>query len=313
MKITVAVCTWNRASLLNRTLANMRRLIIPDGIVWELLIIDNNSTDNTSQIVSSHLGFLPARRIFEPNQGLSRARNRAIDEATGDLILWTDDDVIVDQRWLISYVEAAKRWPDATFFGGEITPWYEKEPPDWVRDNLDLLQGVLVIRKLGEREREFCKKDRPFNLPFGANMAFRRDILIRQPFNANVGYVGHRKMIGDETWLLNLLHSEGFQGVWVPSAKVRHYIPLERTSVKFLYDYFYWYGRTLAQGEVQPLGPLLLGKPRPLIRRYLTQLVRAETARALGRTEWVAMMIEAATQKGRICEFGDRLKTDNKV
>ena len=93
MHITIAICTWNRCKLLGQTLEQMTRLEIPPHVQWELLIVNNNSTDATSAMVASFSRRLPIRERFEPRPGLSHARNRALTESQGDYILWTDDDV----------------------------------------------------------------------------------------------------------------------------------------------------------------------------------------------------------------------------
>ena len=93
---------------------------IPEGVTWELLVVNNNSTDDTESVITSYENRLPLRRLFEPSPGLSNARNHAIREAKGGLIIWTDDDVLVDSDWLAAYAAAADRWPDAAFFGGPI-------------------------------------------------------------------------------------------------------------------------------------------------------------------------------------------------
>ena len=142
MKITVIICTWNCAELLDRTLKSLRHLHIPEGVSWELLVVNNNSPDNTDAVLDQHMRHLPLRRLFEANQGLSNARNRALTEARGDLIIWTDDDVLVDPHWLAEYHAAAQNWPEAGYFGGMIEPIFEAPPPKWLRRNLDLLEGV---------------------------------------------------------------------------------------------------------------------------------------------------------------------------
>src|SRR5262249_4803687 len=149
MDLTVAICTWNRAELLDRTLAQLRHLEVPPGVSWELLVVNNNCSDHTDEVLARHAPHLPLRRLFEAEQGLSASRNRAVAEAPGELILRTDDDVLADPRWLAEYVEAAKRFPEAGFFGGTIDPWFEVPPPAWVRDNLDILCGAMVVRQLG--------------------------------------------------------------------------------------------------------------------------------------------------------------------
>ena len=116
MKITVAICTWNRAELLDRTLGEMIGLRVPEGVEWELLVIDNNSTDDTENVVAGFEGRLPVRHVFEPRAGKSHAANTVLREARGDLIVWTDDDVLVDAGWLEAYAHAARDWPDAALF-----------------------------------------------------------------------------------------------------------------------------------------------------------------------------------------------------
>ena len=120
MDVTVAICTWNRAKLLDATLAQMCKLRIPSGITWELLVVDNNCTDDTPAVVERYADRLPVRRLDEKNQGMSYARNCAQRAAAADLLLWTDDDVLVDEDWLAAYVRAAARWPNAGYFGGLI-------------------------------------------------------------------------------------------------------------------------------------------------------------------------------------------------
>src|SRR5687768_5445004 len=120
VNVTVAICTHNRADLLDQTLAALRLVRIPHDVSWELLVVDNNSTDGTSQIITEHRRHLPIRPLFETQLGLCAARNRAIRESRGALILWTDDDVIVDPNWIVEYVRAAREFPDASYFGGTV-------------------------------------------------------------------------------------------------------------------------------------------------------------------------------------------------
>src|SRR5262249_21230021 len=117
-RVSVIICTWNRARLLDMTLEHFARLRVPAGVEWELVVVNNNSTDDTDAVLQRHEGRLPLRRLFEPRPGKSFAANLALAEARSDLILWTDDDVHVDPDWLAEYVAAARAWPDASFFGG---------------------------------------------------------------------------------------------------------------------------------------------------------------------------------------------------
>lgn len=124
--ISVAICTWNRARLLEQTLAQLCRLVVPSGLRWELAVIDNSCTDDTSAVIDRYKESLPIRSFVEPRLGLSHARNRAVAEARGEVLLWTDDDVLVSPDWLANYARAFREWPQAAYFGGPIQPWFAK-------------------------------------------------------------------------------------------------------------------------------------------------------------------------------------------
>jgi glycosyltransferase involved in cell wall biosynthesis len=109
MRIEIVICTWNRATLLAQTLERLRQLRPPAGAEWRLLVVNNNSRDHTADVLRSFADRLPLRSVFEPEPGLSNARNRAIVETTGDYLVWTDDDVLVAHDWLEAYVAAASR------------------------------------------------------------------------------------------------------------------------------------------------------------------------------------------------------------
>src|SRR6266480_4427705 len=146
MLVTVGICTYNRAESLRRTLDSLAALEVPDDVACEVLIVNNNSTDHTDEVIAEYRDRLPVRREFEPQPGKSNALNRAIDAAGGEYILWTDDDVVVDPSWLTAYVEAFRRWPEAAVFGGRIIPRYEPPAAKWVVDSEDGLFGVYAIR-----------------------------------------------------------------------------------------------------------------------------------------------------------------------
>ncbi len=172
INVTVIICTWNRARRLDTTLGEMRKLRVPSQVEWELLVVNNNSIDDTEAVVAKHANVLPIRSLFEAKLGLSNARNCALGAAQGDLVIWTDDDVYVDRDWLAAYWRAASRWHNAVYFGGLISPRYAQQPPAYLTENLETLQGLLGIRDFGPTERLFA----PGELPFAANMAFKRPV-----------------------------------------------------------------------------------------------------------------------------------------
>jgi glycosyltransferase involved in cell wall biosynthesis len=305
MLLTVAVCTWNRAKLLDQTLERMRHLRVPPGVEWELLVVNNNCTDDTDAVIARHAGHLPLRRLLETKQGHSNARNCAIDHARGDLLIWTDDDVRVDPDWLEAYAAAAGRWPDAAYFGGRIRPWYEVEPPDWIRANASLLEGFLVTRDLGDTERPFEGGEHPF----GANMAFRTHVLRRFRFDPQLGKVRDLNTIADETELLRRIGEGGMYGVWVPSAGLDHFFPRERMNREYFERYFFAGGITelrlhvVKDGYSPPPGPYLFGLPRWMWRRWTVCLARRSAARLQPGPGWVPAEIEWQKIRGLIHEL----------
>jgi glycosyltransferase involved in cell wall biosynthesis len=300
MKVSVVICTWNRARFLDQTLTAMHDLRIPEGVEWELLVVNNKCTDDTDEVIAKHQENLPIRHLFEPNQGLSRARNHAVSVATGELILWTDDDVLMDPAWLEMFVAAARAWPRAAYFGGTIWPWYQSQPPTWVQQNLGFLAGMLVMRDIGRLERLFIGEEQPF----GANMAFRADVLRRVRFNPELGYIGLEKILGEESQLLCSLRSEGMQGVWVPSAIVRHFVSSERMTVGFLWHFFLGSGRaSVRMGHLPEGHRKWFGAPAWLYRLVLHFLLRSSWERLTFKSAWVRSFASAAQYSGIIKEL----------
>lgn len=300
MYVTVAICTWNRAPLLDQTLATLRELRLPPGVRWELLVVNNNCTDDTDAVIARHASHLPLRRLFEPKQGHSNARNCALDAARGDLILWTDDDVLVEPDWLSAYVAAAERWPEAVFFGGWIEPWYEVPPPAWLKRAVraNYFHGLLLIRDLGDVERPLTQGAEIF----GANMAFRRAVFADRRFDPQLGRQGSVSLLGDETAFIDRLLQQGERGVWVPAAKVRHYVPAERMTLRYLDDYYRGVGRTRVRLDGCPAGRLLRGAPLWLHRSYWQTRFRGLWQRLLRRPLWAVTYARAACLRGMIHE-----------
>ncbi len=167
--LSIILCTYNRAASLRRTLETLCALQIPLGLTWELLLVDNNSTDATKQVGEEFRSKLPIRYLFEPRQGKSYALNTAVEAAGGDLLLFTDDDVDVDPNWLAGYQEAADRHAEVGFFGGRILPRWATPPPPWVVRNLGQLNTIVHL-DWGDAEKLITDPDHAV-FP-GANVAF---------------------------------------------------------------------------------------------------------------------------------------------
>lgn len=257
--LTVAICTWNRARLLERTLASLTALA-EGAAPWELLVVDNNSTDDTPQVLARHRGRLPLRVAFEPRPGLSYARNLAVELGQGEYFVWTDDDVAVEPDWLSQYRSAFAHHPEAAVFGGPVDLRFEEPRPAWLRRDLSAVRMAYAHRDLGPREERLTSR-----LPFGANFAIRAAEQRRHRYDPRLGVRAQVRRNGEESVVMAAILRTG-SGWWVPRARVEHFIPQERQTLEYLERYYEGHGRSL-----------VLARPPARGRRL------ASLARALGR------------------------------
>jgi GT2 family glycosyltransferase len=298
MKVSVIICTWNRASLLDQTLTEFPNLKIPVGIDWEVLVVNNNCTDETDVVISRHADRLPLRRLFEPKQGQSNARNCAIENAKGDLVIWTDDDVLVDPLWLEEYVKAAEKLPTVSFFGGTIEPWFAETPPLWLRHHLLQLGFIYAVRQLGQETRPFHEGE----LPFGANMCMRRSVFDTHLFDPQRGLCGSNQVRGDETEILRAMQKAGHKGVWVGAARVRHFIPADRLNATYIWDWFQGSGRLMARQQGLADCKHLWGAPRWAVLKYWRAKAKSLVLTPFRGPRWLHAFREAAVCRGIILE-----------
>lgn len=239
--VEILVCTWNRSALLAQMLESLARLEIPLGLTWRVLVVDNRSTDDTPEVLDAYADALPLVALAESRQGHTAARNRAVAESQAELILWTDDDVLVDRHWLREFVEAANRHPEADFFGGRIDPVFPQGKPRWIEANWNQLAGCFAARDLGAEEVELGAG----RLPYGANFAVRGDVQRAFSFDLGLGRRGPEVVGEDELDLLRRLLAAGHRGYWVPGSRVQHVIPAERASTGYVFEYFVGQGAML--------------------------------------------------------------------
>ena len=295
MRITVGICTYNRAERLRSTLNSIAALHVPRAIDWEVLVVDNNSSDATRAVVASFGETLPVRYLFEPSPGKSNALNRAVREANGDYIVWTDDDVLVYEDWIDAYVSAFQRVPEAVVFGGPVDPWFETGPPEWLARIWDEARNAYAVlpADVGKVERDRGPG------PFGANLAVRTDIQRRFPYDPSLGPQPGSPIRGEETAVVQAILRSGYLGCWVPDARVRHLIPRERQTVQFLRETFYGFGLFSGLQGVFDTMPRFAGKPRYLWR----QIAESELRYCLGRllhdpSMWGPALIQSAMARG---------------
>jgi glucosyl-dolichyl phosphate glucuronosyltransferase len=252
VKITVIICTFNRCATLAKALDSIASQVLPESVGWEVLVVDNNSTDQTREIIEDFCRRYPNRfrHIFEPQQGLSRARNAGIREAQGDIVAFTDDDVIAEPCWLQNLTGSLhdRNWAGA---GGRILPPPDFDPPEW----LTPCGALLPLFDLGERA---CDMNEP---PYGANMAFRKSMFEKYGnFRVDLGRCGGSLLMGEDVEFGNRLLSAGERLYYEPSAVVEHPVAKDRLSKKHLRAWWMDFGRTrIIERGVRPP---ILGIPR---------------------------------------------------
>lgn len=270
MRLTVAICTYNRARLLERTLHELNLMQRPSGVEVEFLLINNGSSDATRIVAAQAPLALELRVIDEHRPGLSNARNRAIDEATGDYICWTDDDVLVSTDWLVAYAEAMRAYPAADVLGGPVEPWFPTPPPEWLQRGIEHVGPAYAIVHHG---METIPLTRDLT-PFGANMAFRAAVQREYRYDPTLGRSPNSMLSGEETAVVRAMLADGRIGRWVPRAVVRHFIPPERQSREYLARYYEAHGELVAITENRAVGHRWFGRARYMFLRSINARVR---------------------------------------
>lgn len=237
--ITVALCTHNHADRLVRTLADLARLE-PPAAPWEFLVIDNASTDATPAVLAAgewRPAEVDVRIVREEKLGLSNARNRALQEARGEYILFMDDDETPDPAWLASYEQAMREYrPDA--LGGRIEVYFEDGArPRWLQDEL---LGFLGKLDHGEA-RWLTERATPI---FGGNFAFHRGVFERiGNFDARLGRQGAANIGGEDTEIYRRLLEHDCRVRWVPQAVIHHRIQTPKLRRAYFLDLHFRQGR----------------------------------------------------------------------
>lgn len=211
-RITVAICTRNRATFLDKAV----RSVLPQlGPHDELLIIDNASTDNTPKVGQSFAKADPRIRLYrEETLGLSAGRNAAHRLATAEFVLFLDDDAVVRDGWLDAYVDfiAANRHRRIGAVGGACIPEYEVPPPAWHDPALDLYEPSDEAFQFGENERA----------PGGGNCAYNTAAVL-----AAGGFCQELRRAEDTDMHLKLIRA-GCEIWFVPGAPIYHFMPARR-------------------------------------------------------------------------------------
>jgi glycosyltransferase involved in cell wall biosynthesis len=237
MNISVVVCTYNRGELLNQTIESiLNQSLSIDS--YEIIIVDNNSTDKTASIVydlqKAHTRLI---YVFEPELGLSNARNRGLAEAKGDFVAFIDDDAIADPDWLINLWQACILNNRVVGVGGKIDLIWSRKRPSWLPDELLGYLGNLDLNS----ELSILKNT---EYPYGGNMAIKRKHALKMGgFSKRLGRKGGNLISSEEQELFfRLAADKSGVVVYTPFAIVHHIVPPARLTLS------YFLKRSYAQG-----------------------------------------------------------------
>lgn len=267
--LSVIVCTCNRAGTLRKALSSLVDSISASEADCEVVVIDNNSSDATAAVVGEVTTHAPCPVIyaFEPQQGVSFARNRGLEIARGSEIAFTDDDVLVDPQWIRELAAAFKAHPWHLGFGGRVIPQWPSKPPSWFQETGPYATvKAVVCHNLGPEPGDTDTS------PIGANMAFRKIAFERYgTFRTDLGRKGNILTGGEDIEFFRRLFAAGERVRWVPSAIVLHPVDASRTHKRYFELWCYHGARSQLRIEGVPANTVFYwGIPRYLLRDLVT-------------------------------------------
>lgn len=236
--VSVIICTRDRVQRLAATLQSFHNLVIPEDISAELVVVDNGSSDGTAEYVNSvRIPNLPLRLVHEQTAGLSHARNAAIKHSVGSVLLWTDDDVLLEPYWLVRMVRPILAGEADATAGTVIIP----------PDLKERLRGtVLERRQAWLASTEDMDMAAPGRM-VGANMAFGRHVLAKIPeFDVHLGAGPNSLGFYEDTLFAWQLINAGFRLVGVADAVAHHHFAIDRLSAQSIIQMAGKMGRSLA-------------------------------------------------------------------
>jgi glycosyltransferase involved in cell wall biosynthesis len=271
IKITAIVCTYNRSQKLAATIESLFAQTLPQSLGWEILVVDNNSSDDTRRVVERLQRMYPerVRYLIESQQGVSHSRNTGIRESRGEVLAFIDDDEIADMAWLQNLTANlfSGEWAGA---GGRVLPLWDVARPQWLSAQSPLISGPLASFDLHQGSGPMTET------PFGANMAFRREVFEKYgSFRTDLGRVGTSTISNEDTELGRRLLAAGQRLRYERSAITFHPVDEARLRPEYFLTWWFNKGRSdIREMRGQRSGKRFLGVPHRLIVSLGAQLVR---------------------------------------
>lgn len=300
-RLTVLICTHNRAALLEKTLASLNAARRPPGWDVAILVAANNCADDTHARLDAYrreaadIGALALDWFAEPAPGKSRALNSAMPRIAGDLVAFVDDDHRVDAEYLAAVCEAAEANPQADLFCGRILPDWDGGEPPWVHDDGPYRIYPLPVPRfdLGDTPKDVTPE---IAIPGGGNLFLRPPWLARVgAFATDMGPTGHD--LGgaeDLDWVLRALRL-GARLRYAPGVKQYHYVDTARLTLPYLMKKAY--KRTASTMRLEP-DAVATGVPRYVYRKVAEYALRAVFC--IGRPRRRFYLVRTAAALGEI-------------
>ena len=228
--VSIVVSTYNRCDFLEDCIKSYNEQDC-DKSLFEVLIINNNSTDETESISKELIQKYPevdVRYMVETDQGLSYGRNRGIKESKFDLIHFFDDDAVATPNYISTILDTFKRYPEVKATGGKILLNYFEGRPKWASVYMESIFGLFDI---GDNEIEFPRK----NYPRGSNMTFKRELFDEVgAFDVSLGRKGKIMLGGEEKEMFQRVYESGASVIYNPLTVCYHAVPEPRTRPEFV-------------------------------------------------------------------------------
>ena len=272
MSISVILCTYNRCQSLRRALESVSASRMPESSNWEIIVVDNNSSDATPAVVQEFQAKFPDqfRYIFEPKPGKSNALNRGISESNADVLAFMDDDVLVDPEWLARLTKCFEH-EEYVGSGGRILPEIDFRQPSWLDSSYRYALAPLAMFDLGLQSGELKEP------PFGTNMAFRREVFDRLGvFRSDLGPQPGSEIRGEDTEFGMRVIQAGGRLWYAADAVVHHEISEKRLKRDYFLRWWFDKGRSEVRenGSHQHTRWMVANVPLSLSRRILVWSAR---------------------------------------
>jgi glycosyltransferase involved in cell wall biosynthesis len=239
LDFTVAIPTYNGASRLPELLERLRTQIQTENLSWEIIVVDNNSTDNTAQVVQSYQSnwpsYCPLKYSFEPKQGAAYARKKAVTEASGRLIGFLDDDNYPLSNWVAAAYAFGQQYPQAGAYASQIHPDWEVEPSE---DFQRRIAPFLAITERGNVPLLYEAKKKL--LPPSAGLVVRRQAWLESIPQKVIltGRTSSSMLTSEDLEMLCYIQKAGWEVWYNPTMEIYHKIPSSRLQKDYLLPFF---------------------------------------------------------------------------